>query len=117
MIERAVINAGPLIALSIVERLDLLPALFREFWIPDPVYAEVVIAGLGRPGATDLSAPRWTEHVRQAPTPDPLLVAELDQGEASVIALARTLFPCTVLIDERRGRRIVRFPRNFVFQG
>lgn len=106
MIDRAIINAGPLIALSLLGRLDLLPALFREFWIPAPVYSEVVIAGLGRPGAADLSAPQWTAHVRQAPEPDPLLVAELDQGEASVIALARIMLPCTVLIDERRGRRI-----------
>lgn len=106
MIERAVINAGPLIALSILERLDLLSALFREIWIPAPVYAEVVAAGLGRPGAAELSATQWTAHVRQAPEPDPLLVAELDPGEASVITLARTLLPCTVLIDERRGRRI-----------
>jgi hypothetical protein len=57
MIERAVINTGPLVALSLLERLDLLPALFREFWIPSLVYAEVVIAGLGRPGAAELSAP------------------------------------------------------------
>ena len=106
MIDRAVINAGPLVALSLLERLDVLPALFREFWIPAPVYAEVVTAGLGRPGAVDLSAPQWAAHIRQAPEPDPLLVAELDQGEASVIALARTLLPCTVIIDERRGRRI-----------
>jgi len=32
--ERAVINAGPLVALSLAGRLDLLPALFSEFWIP-----------------------------------------------------------------------------------
>jgi hypothetical protein len=50
MIERAVINnAGPLVALSLLERLDVLPALFWEFWIPAPVYAEVMTAGLGRP--------------------------------------------------------------------
>ncbi|MBK8537783.1 MAG: DUF3368 domain-containing protein [Candidatus Competibacteraceae bacterium] len=106
MNKRTVINAGPLVALSLLERLDLLPALFREFWIPAPVYAEVIIAGLGRPGAADLSAPQWAAHIRQGPEPDPLLVAELDPGEASVIALARTLLPCTVIIDERRGRRI-----------
>ncbi|CDH44998.1 DUF3368 domain-containing protein [Candidatus Contendibacter odensensis] len=106
MNKRTVINAGPLVALSLLERLDLLPALFREFWIPAPVYAEVIIAGLGRPGAADLSAPQWVAHIRQGPEPDPLLVAELDPGEASVIALARTLLPCTVIIDERRGRRI-----------
>jgi len=57
MIERAVINAGPLVALSLLEKLDVLPALFGEFWIPAPVYTEVVTAGLGRPGAVDLSAP------------------------------------------------------------
>lgn len=106
MIERVVINAGSLVALSLLERLDVLPALFPEFWIPVPVYAEVAIAGLGRPGAADLSAPQWAAHIHQPPELDPLLVAELDQGEASVIALARTLLPCTVIIDERRGRRI-----------
>ncbi|MCB1321435.1 MAG: hypothetical protein KDK34_14355, partial [Leptospiraceae bacterium] len=106
MIERAVINAGPLVALSLLEKLDVLPALFTEFWIPAPVYTEVVTAGLGRPGAMDLSAPQWRAHIRQAPDPDPLLVAELDPGEASVIALARTLLPCLAIIDERRGRRI-----------
>lgn len=106
MIERAVINAGPLVALSLLEKLDVLPALFGEFWIPAPVYAEVVTAGLGRPGAMDLSAPQWRAHIRQASDPDPLLVAELDPGEASVIALARTLLPCLAIIDERRGRRI-----------
>lgn len=106
MIERAVINAGTLVALSLLEKLDVLPALFGEFWIPAPVYTEVVTAGLGRPGAVDLSAPQWITHIRQAPDPDPLLVAELDLGEASVIVLARTLLPCLVIIDERRGRRI-----------
>ncbi|MCB1919538.1 MAG: DUF3368 domain-containing protein [Candidatus Competibacteraceae bacterium] len=106
MIERAVINTGPLVALSLLKKLDVLPALFREFWIPAPVYAEVVTAGLGRPGAMDLSAPQWMAHIRRAPDSDPLLVAELDSGEASVIALARTLLPCLAIIDERCGRRI-----------
>ena len=66
----------------------MLPALVREFWSPAPVYTEVVIAGLGRPGTTDLSAPQWAAHIRQSPELDPLLVAELDRGEASVIDAA-----------------------------
>ena len=64
MHERAVANAGPLVALSLLGRLDLLPL------------------------------------------PDPLLVAELDPGEAAVISMARHLSPCVAVIDERRGRRI-----------
>jgi len=90
MIERAVINSGPLVALSLAGRLDLLPLLFQEFWIPEAVYHEVAVAGLGRPGADALADARYTAHVRPASEPDPLLIAELDAGEAAVIALART---------------------------
>jgi hypothetical protein len=107
MIERAVINSGPLVALSLAGQLDLLPALFHEFWIPEAVYHEVAVAGLGRPGASSLSEPQWIAHVRPSPEPDPLLIAELDRGEAAVIALARACTPpCIVIIDEKRGRRI-----------
>lgn len=106
--ERAVVNAGPLVALSLAGRLDLLPSLFGEFWIPEAVFREVALAGLGRPGAQALSDARWASHVRPAPEPDPLLIAELDAGEAAVISLARSIAPCLTIIDERRGRRIAR---------
>lgn len=108
MLDRAVINTGPLVALSLIRKLDLLPMLFREFWIPDAVYREVVVAGLGRPGADTLADMRWIEHVCPAPEPDPLLIAELDLGEAAVISLARIRLPCLTIIDEKRGRRIAR---------
>jgi predicted nucleic acid-binding protein len=106
MLARAVINSGPLVALSLAGRLDLLPALFAEFWIPEQVFHEVVLAGVGRSGASALADPCWTPHVCAAPSPDPLLIAELDPGEASVIALARRIAPCLAIIDEKRGRRI-----------
>lgn len=106
MLDRAVVNAGPLVALSLAGRLDLLPALFKEFWIPETVFREVAVAGLGRPGAAALTDAAWAERIRPAPEPDPLLVAELDPGEAAVISLARACVPCMAIIDEKRGRRI-----------
>ena len=101
LLDRAVINSGPLVALSLAGRLDLLPSLFAEFWIPEPVFREVTVAGVGRPGAGALADTRWAPHVRPSPTPDPLLIAELDPGEAAVIALARSVTPClgSVLIQ------------------
>jgi predicted nucleic acid-binding protein len=66
----------------------------------------VAVAGLGRPGANTLSDARWRPHVRSSPEPDPLLIAELDPGEAAVIALARSMTPCLAIIDEKRGRKI-----------
>ena len=104
MLARAVVNAGPLVALSLAGRLDLLPALFKEFWIPETVFPEVTLAGLGRPRATALGDTAWAERVRSAPEPDPLLVAELDPGEAAVISLARANNPCLAIIDEKSAR-------------
>jgi hypothetical protein len=106
MLDRAVINAGPLIALSLLDQLDLLPALFVECWVPQTVFDEVVVAGIGKPGAKSLQGIDWQARIRMGPIPDPLLVMELDAGEAEVISLARQLLPCMVIIDERRGRRI-----------
>ena len=106
MISRAVINAGPLVALSLLNQLDLLPALFTECWIPQTVFNEVAVAGVGKPGANALQSADWLGRVRESPMPDPLLILELDAGEAEVITLARQLSPCIALIDERRGRRI-----------
>ena len=105
MIDRAVINAGPLVALAVLGRLELLPALFAECWIPQAVFDEVAVAGIGKPGATSLHSTEWQARVRVSPIPDPLLILELDAGEAEVISLARHLSPCMAVIDERRGRR------------
>ena len=106
MLDRAVVNAGPLVALSLLDQLDLLPALYAECWVPLAVFNEVTVAGLGKPGAKSLQSPDWQGRVRASPIPDPLLVMELDAGEAEVISLARQLSPCVAIIDERRGRRI-----------
>lgn len=106
MIERAVINAGPLVALSLIDQLHLLPKLFTECWVPQTVFDEVAVAGIGKPGAASLNSADWLARVRASPQPDPLLVMQLDAGEAEVISLARQISPCWALIDERRGRRI-----------
>ena len=106
MFNCAVINAGPLVALSLLDRLDLLPALYAECWVPQTVFNEVAVAGLGKPGAKSLQSADWLVRVRVSPIPDPLLVMELDAGEAEVISPARQLSPSTAVIDERRGRRI-----------
>ena len=91
MIDRAVVNAGPLVALSLIGQLDLLPSLFAECCVPQTVFDEVALAGIGKPGAMALKSVDWLARVRVSPAPDPLLVMQLDAGEAEVISLARQL--------------------------
>ena len=65
----AVVNATPLIALSLLEGLDLLRELFGQVVVPPLVYHEVAVQGRGRPGAavvrdvpphsTVVSVPAW----------------------------------------------------------
>ena len=45
MTPRVVCNTGPLIALSVLERVDLLTDLFDEVLVPTPVHREIVAGG------------------------------------------------------------------------
>jgi len=78
MLDRAVINSGPLIALSLLGKLEILPSLFREFWIPDVVYQEVTCAGIGKPGADTLSNSHWSQYTDAVITAACLALNRLD---------------------------------------
>lgn len=99
-----VCNTGPLIALSRTSLGHLLPKLF-----PRVLTTQTVVAELTAKDAGDADAVRQTlayVEIVASSAPDPLLVTELDAGEASVIQAARDHGITGVLIDERRARRI-----------
>jgi predicted nucleic acid-binding protein len=58
---KVVANATPLIALSLIGELDLLPRIFDEILIPSAVYDEIVVKGAGRPGSEAVSAATWLQ--------------------------------------------------------
>lgn len=101
-----VASSGPIVALSVVGRLDLLPALFRSVLVPAAVFREVVGAGLGRPGASELRRASWARVVEVDPAPDRLLFDELGPGEAETITLAARSRARLLLVDDRRARRV-----------
>lgn len=100
-----VCNTGPLIALARAGLARLLPEIFPAVLIPEAVAAELlakdtadreqVTAALAFVKITPLAAPM-----------EPLLASELDSGEAAVIQLAREQSLSSVLIDEKKARRI-----------
>lgn len=99
-------DSGPLIALSVVGQLELLPRLFERVQVPEAVFSEVVRSGAGRAGAAEVAGAGWIERVDVRGQVEPLLALELGRGEAEVISLARRSEASLVLIDERRARRI-----------
>ncbi len=97
-------NTTPLIALTGVGMLDLLPTLYGQIIIPTVVYQEFQAGRTRHPGTPDLDTQQWII-VQQAP-PHPDVPPTLDAGEAEAIALALTLPARLILLDERRGRQV-----------
>ncbi len=102
-------NASPLISLARIGKLDLLRQLYNEVFIPEAVWHEVVIEGVGQPGADEVKAATWIK--TQLVTNTPLVHAlrqELDAGEAEAIALTLETQAELLLMDERVGREVAR---------
>lgn len=101
----AVCNTGPLIGLARVQMAQLPLLLFPEVIVPEEVRQELM--------ATDspdhIQLEKMLERARVLPPqakPDPLLQAELDVGEAAVISVAQQRGLSSVILDERKARRV-----------
>ena len=105
--ERLVVaDAGPLIGLARIDRLDLLHRLFRRVIIPEAVAAYLCL-GSALPGAKVLSAAArqgWLKTVSVSGV-RPELLAVVDRGEAEAITFAERK-GALLLIDEATGRTV-----------
>ena len=94
-------NAGPIIALSQIDKLHLLPALFGMIVIPHAVRSELIQC------RTQVDAASWIEvHTVGDTFNADVLRERLDPGESAAIALAIQINADLLLIDEARGRRV-----------
>ena len=98
-------NAGPLIALARISRLDLLQSLYNQLHIPPAVHEEIVELGHGRAGSVEVGSAEWIEVVNVSDqTAVNLLREQLDAGESQAIVLAIELHADLMLIDEALHR-------------
>jgi len=100
-------DTSPLINLAAVGQLDLLRQLYGHVIIPQAIYDEIVLAGVGQPGSAEVKDAVWieTRRLKDQALAD-ILNLELDRGEAEALALALELKAELLLIDERKGRAI-----------
>ena len=105
---RIVCNTGPLIALGLLARLDILKSLFSEVLVPEAVQREIELGGVNQMGLASFRQADWIRVATLQGGRDTLLESLLDAGEAAVISLAREQGMATVLIDERKARKVAR---------
>lgn len=108
---KVVADASPLIVLAKIRYFDLLPKLYPHVFISEAVYAEVVVAGAGLPGAFQVANAEWIE-VKQMQHPSNLTALQarfgLGLGELSTILLAKEIGATMVLIDDAQGRHLAK---------
>ena len=105
---RAVSNAGPIIHLSWVGRLDLLGELFEEVLVPPAVRDEVLPAGSDLLGMPAIRAAFATEQLILHAISDRGAVAALEEhlhrGEAEAIVLTQEVRADLLLVDDKEAR-------------
>jgi len=112
----AVCNAGPLIGLARVDLAWLPFHLFPEVIVPEEVRQELLVRE--SPDHSQLKKALEKAHIYpRLEKSDPLLHAELDSGEASVIAVAIQLGLSTVVLDEKKARRIAAHAYGLAVKG
>jgi predicted nucleic acid-binding protein len=108
MNDKAICNTGPIVALSMIDRIDILRHLFEFVAVPEPVHKEILEGGATDAGLANYRKSEWIKVMSLSNPADPLLRTSLDAGEAAVIGLARELSVNLVLVDERKARKIAR---------
>jgi predicted nucleic acid-binding protein len=107
----AVSNSSPLIILSRVGCFPLLNRLFSRLIISPEVYKEVVVAGKGLPGATEVADANWIES-REFRDPETFAMVfkqhPLGAGELSAILLAKECGADVVLLDDHQARKLAK---------
>jgi len=106
-----VADSSPLVILAKLGCFDLLHRIFPHIYVSNEVHHEVVIAGAGLPGASEVGHADWIE-VKQLARPGDLLAAQqkygLGPGEMSAILLAKQLGAGPLLMDDYKARQLAK---------
>jgi predicted nucleic acid-binding protein len=105
---KVICDTGPIVALSMIDRIDILRHLFEFVAVPEAVHKEILEGGATNAGLASYRKVKWIKVMTLSNPVDPLLRTSLDAGEAAVIGLAGDLSVNLVLVDERKARKIAR---------
>jgi predicted nucleic acid-binding protein len=108
-----VADCSPLIYLSRIQLLHILPTLFDQIVVPKVVWDETVEGRPSAPGVAPLREADWIRVVDNPAAPPDL---GLDSGETAAILVAEALRADLLLIDERAGRAVAQ-ARGLVVRG
>lgn len=100
-------NTTPIIALSSIQRLQLLPKLFGEIHLVTEVIDECSVGGpIAVPALHGFD---WIKPVQSTPIQHTSVLLELDKGEKHTLDMASKYKAEWVIIDEKIGRNMAEY--------
>jgi uncharacterized protein len=109
-----VADSSPLIVLAKLRCFESLHKLYSRLYISTEVHREVVVAGAGLPGSSEVEKAEWIE-VKLLQNQAELLIAQqkyrLGAGELSTILLGKELGADIVLLDDYDARNLAKEER------
>lgn len=100
-------NTTPIIALSSIQRLDVLPHLFGKIHLVNEVIDECTVGGhISVPTLTEID---WIIPVNSTPIQNTGVLLVLDKGEKHTLDMAKKLNADWVIIDEKIGRNLAEY--------
>ncbi|MFI3138361.1 MAG: DUF3368 domain-containing protein [Methylococcaceae bacterium] len=100
-------NTTPIIALSSIQSLHLLPQLFGEIHLVKEVIDECTVGGpISVPSLMEID---WIKPVQSTPIEHTSVLLELDKGEKHTLDMAGKYKADWVIIDEKIGRNMAEY--------
>ena len=100
-------NTTPFIALSSINKLELLPKLFGQIHVVTEVIEECAAGGMI--SVPDLRAIPWVVEIHPSQAITISILLELDKGEKYTLQMAKELKADRVIIDEKIGRDVAEY--------
>ncbi len=107
-VEKAVVNASPLIILFKSGLADLFPQLFAEVVVPNAVWEEVMAGGESDAAASHLPSASWMRHVKAPAVASEVAVWNLGDGESEVLSFALAWPDYRAIVDDHAARSCAR---------
>jgi len=104
-----VCDSSSLIALTRINSLEILRKIFTEIFIPNAVYEDLTIKGVGKAGASQVETANW---IKKQNAGDKELVKKLNTvlhlGESEAIVLAKELKADFLILDDKEARNFAK---------
>ena len=100
-------NTTPFIALSSINKLDLLPKLFGQIHVVTEVIEECAAGGMIP--VPNLRALPWIVEIHPSHAISISILLELDKGEKYTLQMAKEMKADRVIIDEKIGRDVAEY--------